>query len=215
MRPYRDLFRPYGDPLTSIGTDIEDPCYFWKHHEAQFPTLAALARDIFSIPATGVGVERLFSSARDICHYRRGSLNATTIQDLMMLRCMTQFDANNTKIQLSTQSEDPVERMEVDEAAEGQLPEYDITAISDDEGDIQIDIEVDVDGISEQGESDDRMSNHPDQNEVQDQEIDSAELPPQPIVRIVQSDSQRPHRERKRRRDEAEYEYSTQSRRRI
>lgn len=65
--------------LIDLGTDDEDPCHFWKQHEAQFPTLAALARDIFSIPATGAGVERLFSSARDICHYRRGSLNTTTI----------------------------------------------------------------------------------------------------------------------------------------
>jgi hypothetical protein len=38
------------------------------------------------------------------------------------------------------------------------------------------------------------------------QEIDSVELPNHhPIVRIVQSDSQRPHRERKRRRDDDEY----------
>ncbi|KAJ5366095.1 hypothetical protein N7541_000036 [Penicillium brevicompactum] len=40
----------------------------------------------------GAGVERLFSTARDICHYRRGSLNETTIQNLMMLRCLSQFD---------------------------------------------------------------------------------------------------------------------------
>ncbi|KAJ5378251.1 uncharacterized protein N7496_005660, partial [Penicillium cataractarum] len=36
--------------------------------------LITTARDVLSILVTGVGVERLFNSARDICHYRRGSL---------------------------------------------------------------------------------------------------------------------------------------------
>ncbi|OKO90596.1 hypothetical protein PENSUB_13313 [Penicillium subrubescens] len=52
---------------------------FWKENQTTFPALAKLARDVLSIPATGAGVERLFNTARDICHYRRGSLNATTI----------------------------------------------------------------------------------------------------------------------------------------
>lgn len=101
--------------------------------------------------------------------------------------------------------------MEADEEAEGQLSEYEIVAISDDEGDL----EIDSDGINEQDENNDRTLNYPDLNKALDQEIDSVELPLQPVVRIIQSDSQRPHRERKRRRDEDEYEYSTQPRRRI
>lgn len=60
--------------------------------------LASLARDILFIPATGAGVERLFNSARDICHYRRGSLNATTIQDLMMFMCATRFDIEEKQL---------------------------------------------------------------------------------------------------------------------
>jgi hypothetical protein len=66
-----------------IGTIDSDPLSFWKAHKAEYPVLAKLARDILSIPATGAGVERLFNSAHDICHCRRGSLNATTIQDPM------------------------------------------------------------------------------------------------------------------------------------
>ncbi|OQE58765.1 hypothetical protein PENNAL_c0360G08151, partial [Penicillium nalgiovense] len=68
------------------------PRVFWKEHQHEFPALASLARDILSIPATGAGVERLFNSARDICHYRRGSLNPTTIQDLMLFMCTSRFD---------------------------------------------------------------------------------------------------------------------------
>lgn len=128
-----------------------------------------------------------------------------------MLRCMTQFDANYAESQLSAQSDNPVERIEADKEVEGQLSEYEIVAISDDEGDL----EIDSDGINEQDENNDRTLNYSDLNKALDQEIDSVELPLQPVVRIIQSDSQRPHRERKRRRDEDEYEYSTQPRRRI
>ncbi|KAJ5742120.1 hypothetical protein N7533_011529 [Penicillium manginii] len=65
---------------------------FWKDHQREFPVLASIARDIMSIPATGAGVERLFNSARDVCHYRRGSLNPETIRDIMLYMCTTKFD---------------------------------------------------------------------------------------------------------------------------
>ena len=45
-----------------------------------------------SIPATGAGVKRLFNSARDICYYRRGSLNLETIRDIILYMCTTRFD---------------------------------------------------------------------------------------------------------------------------
>ncbi|KAJ5264753.1 hypothetical protein N7505_007546 [Penicillium chrysogenum] len=66
------------------GTNSIGPCSFWKGHQHEFPMLASVARDVLSIPATGASVERLFNSARDICHYRRGSLKPTTLQDLVM-----------------------------------------------------------------------------------------------------------------------------------
>ncbi|OQE61520.1 hypothetical protein PENNAL_c0284G08124 [Penicillium nalgiovense] len=63
-----------------------DPLQFWKEYEQESPILSSVARDILSIPATGAGVERLFNTARDICHYRRGQLNPKTIQDIIMFR---------------------------------------------------------------------------------------------------------------------------------
>ena len=45
-----------------------------------------MARDVLAVPATSVGVERLFNTARDACHYRRGSLKAETVRALMMMR---------------------------------------------------------------------------------------------------------------------------------
>lgn len=73
------------------------PRVFWKDHEHEFPVLASLARDVMSIPATGAGVECLFNSARDICHYRRGSLKPKTIRDIMLWICTTRFDLQEQK----------------------------------------------------------------------------------------------------------------------
>lgn len=100
--------------------------------EHRFPTLASLARDIFSIPATGAGVERLFNSARDICHYRRGSLSSTTIQDLMMFRCISKFDIEEED-DIEEYDLTPDEKQLRDEIREVQLKEYSPDPISDHE----------------------------------------------------------------------------------
>jgi hypothetical protein len=76
------------------------PCVFWKENEHNFPVLARLARDVLAVPATGSGVERLFNSARDICHYRRGSLKSKTIQDLMMFMCTSRFEIESEQLAL-------------------------------------------------------------------------------------------------------------------
>lgn len=65
---------------------------FWNDHQHKFPILAILARDILSVPATGAGVERLLSSARDVCHYWRGFPRAQAIQDLILFLCTSKFD---------------------------------------------------------------------------------------------------------------------------
>ena len=58
----------------------------WKKIELKYPTVARVAKDILSIPASGVGVERLFNTARDVCFYRRNRLNPTTIEMIMQLK---------------------------------------------------------------------------------------------------------------------------------
>lgn len=60
----------------------------------------SLVRYILSIPTIGAGAENLFNSARDSCHYRRGSLNATTIQDLMMYMCISWFEGEEEQLAL-------------------------------------------------------------------------------------------------------------------
>jgi DNA-binding XRE family transcriptional regulator len=44
-----------------------------------------MARDILSIPLAGVGVERVFNFARDMCHFRRGQLHPDTIRSLLLV----------------------------------------------------------------------------------------------------------------------------------
>jgi hypothetical protein len=84
------LFLALFNPL--LGTRKVNPCVFQKGNQYEFPVLASLAQDVLSVPATGSGVKRPFNTARDICHYRRGSLKPTTIQDLIMYSYTLRFD---------------------------------------------------------------------------------------------------------------------------
>ena len=65
---------------------------YWRHRQHDFPTLARIARDLLAIPAAGVGVERLFNSSRDICHYRKRRLNPDTIRLLIIKLYITRFE---------------------------------------------------------------------------------------------------------------------------
>ncbi|KAJ5456104.1 uncharacterized protein N7458_003687 [Penicillium daleae] len=57
--------------------------------------IATLTRDILLIPATSASVERLFNTTRDIYYYRRGRLNSSTIQELIIYLYATKFDIDN------------------------------------------------------------------------------------------------------------------------
>lgn len=59
----------------------------WKKIEPKYPTVAKMAKDILSIPASGVGVEQLFDTARDVLDsYHRNYPNLTTIEMVVMLK---------------------------------------------------------------------------------------------------------------------------------
>lgn len=74
-----------------------NPLDCWKVIESSFPTLAQMARDILAIPATGVGVERLFNIGRDTCHYRRNRLNGKTIENIMLIKYADRIGVSPTK----------------------------------------------------------------------------------------------------------------------
>ena len=123
------------DNNTNIDIDTVSvrPLTFWKEHQARFPAIAALARDTLSFPATGAGVERLFNTARDICHYRRGRMKSETVEALMMFLCTTKFDMEEQEATLLEKffSQDELEAAK--EEREEKLSEIEVDPISDTE----------------------------------------------------------------------------------
>ncbi|CDM32673.1 HAT dimerisation [Penicillium roqueforti FM164] len=59
-------------------------CAYWKDHQREWPVLTRLARDLLSIPAIGAGTERLLTVAQNICRTCGGSLDESTMRDLVM-----------------------------------------------------------------------------------------------------------------------------------
>lgn len=70
---------------------------WWKDHEKMFPTLAKMARDIFSITATSVPVERLFSLAKLIVTRLRNSLKNESIRSTL---CLNSWASSDLKAEL-------------------------------------------------------------------------------------------------------------------
>jgi hypothetical protein len=58
---------------------------WWNTHAAEYPCLAAMARDYLAIPATSAPVERVFSSGAHLVSPYRGSMSAATIRACMCL----------------------------------------------------------------------------------------------------------------------------------
>ena len=59
---------------------------WWMANAFEFPSMARAARDYLSVPSTEVGVERVFSGARDVLGLRRQSMNADTMRSLVLLK---------------------------------------------------------------------------------------------------------------------------------
>ncbi|KAL0211071.1 hypothetical protein P9112_009369 [Eukaryota sp. TZLM1-RC] len=63
-----------------------DPLDWWKINESRYPILAALAKDIFTIQASSVPCEQLFSSAGRTHTEYRASLTDETVEALVSLK---------------------------------------------------------------------------------------------------------------------------------
>jgi len=60
---------------------------WWKVNAGRFPNLSRMARDILAVQGGSVGVERVFSMARDVIPYRRSRLKSSTIRASMLVKC--------------------------------------------------------------------------------------------------------------------------------
>ena len=59
---------------------------WWKANAFNYPLMSQAVRDYFPVPSAEVGVERLFSNARDVLSIRRHCMNAETLRWLMLLK---------------------------------------------------------------------------------------------------------------------------------
>jgi len=58
----------------------------WKVNAGKFANLARMARDILAVQGGSIGVQRVFSMARDVIPYRRSLLKSSTIRSSMLLK---------------------------------------------------------------------------------------------------------------------------------
>lgn len=66
--------------------DIVDSLSWWRENQANYPTLAKMARDTLSVPASGSTVERVFSISGRLAIWQRNRLNAETISKSMFYK---------------------------------------------------------------------------------------------------------------------------------
>jgi len=59
---------------------------WWKVNPGRFPNLAPMARDILAVQGCSVGVQRVFSMARDVIPYRGLRLRSSTIRFSMLVK---------------------------------------------------------------------------------------------------------------------------------
>lgn len=115
---------------------VPDILDWWRDNAARFPVLSKIARDFLAVPASGVGVENLFSTARDICHYRRNRLAPETIEAIMIQISNDRFEMKRD-YELSddndTDGQQGVLQYKEDLEAEFTEPEY-ISAVEDQGG---------------------------------------------------------------------------------
>ncbi len=66
--------------VSRITTDGDDILAWWKKHSGMFPNLSKMARQFLALPASSVGVERLFSAAGRMHDSFRKSTKEVTLQ---------------------------------------------------------------------------------------------------------------------------------------
>jgi len=69
-----------------ISMDI-DPTKFWKYNQNKFPFLSMVAKEVLSVPASSVPVEKLFNNAGKVFSPERCRLNNRRYEQLIFLRC--------------------------------------------------------------------------------------------------------------------------------
>ncbi|CAG8222563.1 unnamed protein product [Penicillium salamii] len=137
----------------NINTISIYPLTFWKEYQSRFLAIIALARNTLSFPATSAGVEQLFNTARDICHYYRERIKSETVEDLMMFLCTSRFDMEEQEEDLLKQFFLYSKIKAIREKKDRKLDSVEFLAINDieeqdqDKGDNKDLIELDLNAV--------------------------------------------------------------------
>jgi hAT family C-terminal dimerisation region len=75
------------------------PLIAWSQIQSEYPNLARMAQDIYSVALAEVEAERVFSIARRVCRYDRAQLDPATIQMIMVVKM---FDPDLIREDLTT-----------------------------------------------------------------------------------------------------------------
>lgn len=106
-------------PLDTPPPATIDTLEWWKQNQVAFPHLAHIARDTFAVPATGAGVEHVFSKSGRVAAWTRFRLKPETICELMRFKeYLSRIGQPLTPMRKPTRSieeESPVEDEEADE----------------------------------------------------------------------------------------------------
>jgi hAT family C-terminal dimerisation region len=90
---------PIQEPVPDYMTAEQDISWlmgWWRMNRFKYPRMAKIARRYLSVPASEVGVERLFSRGRDLLGLRRYALQPATIKMLTVLKA---FQSNKHWLQ--------------------------------------------------------------------------------------------------------------------
>ncbi|KAK4703491.1 hypothetical protein P7C70_g2727, partial [Phenoliferia sp. Uapishka_3] len=63
-----------------------DSLAWWKENERKYPTIARMARWFLPIPASSVGVERLFATAKRVLTNERASMSSQTARMIVCVK---------------------------------------------------------------------------------------------------------------------------------
>lgn len=80
------------EQIDGAGTDENWLLNWWCHHTAEYPCMAAAARDFLAIPASKVAVERLFNGGRDALGSGSQAMSVETLRVLMLAKEMEKSD---------------------------------------------------------------------------------------------------------------------------
>ncbi len=72
--------------LTSLPDKAMQTLSYWKVKSIDSPHLGLVARDTFAVPATGAGVERMFSKSGRVASWSRARVQAATIRETMLYK---------------------------------------------------------------------------------------------------------------------------------